>query len=136
MTLDEHIGHLERYEVNMFDKVSAAILEVYESLAGNHIDLSFVVFEDLVEHTYADLFVHERDDLVIESIQRQEYEYHGMNKEEYLAAVYSGKIENEAVLPHIDAALLRSKAYEAIMQHKLFVFLEGDYEHRPLRGVW
>lgn len=136
MTIDSRMMSSVAYQDEMRELVNDILFDVYEDLSEMHLDKNVVQFHDLIEFTYSDIFVDIRDRLVAESIARKDYELYDLSKDNYVLGCYSGSIEDDAVIPHIEQAVLRTKIIEAINENCLFIQDGTRYENQPLTGVW
>lgn len=136
MSIDSRMLSLERYEDDMMEWVNEVMFKVYEDLAQGHIDQYLVNMCDLIEFTYGDIYIEIRDNMIADALEQYEHEKHGLEQDEFIAACYSGRIEHESTMPHIEQSVLRGKIIEAINRSQLFVQDGAHLENSPLIGVW
>lgn len=136
MTLDERMKNEVSYREKVGESIPYFLFNVYEDLAENHLEKSIPSLQDVIEFTYADMYMEIRDNMISHSVDRGDHELHEMTPERYLRECYSGNIEDVAIEPHIDSITFRMKILEAIMNYQLFVEDNGTYENQPITGVW
>lgn len=137
MTIDRMIMNPVAYEESMKQLVRESVYRIYEDLSNFHIDSTVVRLNDLIEFTYSDIYIHERDHLISESVSRGDYELYGLSQDQYLVDVYNGSIEDEAVIPFLDKVELYNEVIRVISESHLFFENEHDeFENEPLREVW
>lgn len=137
MTIDQRMISKSAYEDILKDNIKGVLFRVYEDLSEMHLDSKTVHLADLIEFTYSDLFIDQKDFLIEESINRKDYEELDMTKEEYIVACYTGSIEDESITPHIEQGMLRTIIMELADKNKLFLqHPDFTFVHQPLLEVW